>query len=143
MTCDCRCRLYIPLSSYSNHDFPVTSPIQFYRDRIHQDLACPEIPDNCKHQNGGCEDECIQVDEKNHYCKCKPGSKLADDGKHCKNCGHIRADIVFVLDSSNSISFDSFYNGIHFVTEFMDFLKRVGMIEKDRVTFFEEIECEY
>ena len=45
-----------------------------------------------------------------------------------ENCGQIRADIVFVLDSSISVSESEFEKSLRFVVEFMDFLHQARMI---------------
>ena len=39
--------------------------------------------DECRRRNGGCTQKCVNTDG-SFVCKCKPGFKLAADGKTCK-----------------------------------------------------------
>ena len=51
------------------------------------------------------------------------------DGYHCKldkDCDRVRVDVIFVLDSSNSLAGDDFSEELGVVREFIEFCKNVS-----------------
>ena len=64
-------------------------------------------------------------------CKCRPGYTLDKDGYHCKldkDCDRVRVDVIFVLDSSNSLAGDDFSEELGVVREFIEFCKNVSRL---------------
>ena len=53
------------------------------------------------------------------------------DGYHCKldkDCDRVRVDVIFVLDSSNSLAGDDFSEELGVVREFIEFCKNVSRL---------------
>ena len=73
----------------------------------------------------------------NFRCACNTGYSLALDGRHCvrsPECGHVRVDVVFVLDTSNSVSHQSYKNALGVVVEFVRFIQRVSLVCHRRIS---------
>ena len=105
---------------------------QFFHDKIYADWR----------MNGGCQHVCLDTG----ICACRPGYQLDDDGIHCyptpppptllpeptvesgSPCGHVRVDVVFVIDSSNSIGHKDFARALMFVVNFIEFFRAVNNI---------------
>ena len=63
-------------------------------------------------------------------CGCHEqfGFELTEDGLHCKkseHCGHVRADVVFILDTSLSVDDDDFQDELAIVVHFVRFIQQV------------------
>ena len=102
---------------------------QFFHDKIRRDVACPTRPTSCSDRNGGCQHICVRDNQRSFHCECKTGYTLHNDGFHCKrsaNCGHVRVDVVFVLDTSNSVSHESFRDELGIVVHFVRFIQKVS-----------------
>lgn len=39
---------------------------------------------SCSINNGGCEQDCVQLSEDHYKCQCQPGYQLKTDGKSCE-----------------------------------------------------------
>ena len=48
---------------------------------VESDSVCAVNP--CSVGNGGCAHDCIFT-HITHYCKCRPGYRLMEDGKQCE-----------------------------------------------------------
>ena len=73
------------------------------------------------------------------HCKCRPGYTLDKDGYHCKldkDCDRVRVDVIFVLDSSNSLAGDDFSEELGVVREFIEFCKNVS-----RLSIIQFLQC--
>ena len=53
------------------------------------------------------------------------GRRRDDRFQNPNNCGHVRVDVVFVLDTSNSISHEGFRDALGIVTHFVKFFEKV------------------
>ena len=101
---------------------------QFFRAKIREDVFCPAQPKSCDVNdglNGDCEQICVQDTPLSHHCECKYGFTLAEDGRHCirsQDCGHVRVDVVFVLDTSNSVHDSNYTAALEMVVLFVKFV---------------------
>ena len=131
----------------------VPSFSQYFRKRIRQSIICPPTALTCDDRNGGCQHICVNLlttadssssiasgpssSPTNFRCACNTGYSLALDGLHCvrsPECGHVRVDVVFVLDTSNSVSHQSYKNALGVVVEFVRFIQRVSLVCHRRIS---------
>ena len=105
---------------------------QFFRDKIRRTLLdCrtappPPLIHPCDVQNGGCQHYCIRDGGQNHHCECGKGYQLQDTTRcvKIKEC-HVNVDVVFVIDSSDSVTEKSFEDAMILIKEFVRFIEQV------------------
>ncbi|XP_066182548.1 multiple epidermal growth factor-like domains protein 6 [Sylvia atricapilla] len=47
---------------------------------------------SCSNNNGGCEQDCVQLSEDHYKCQCQPGYQLRTDAKSCEGALGVMAD---------------------------------------------------
>ena len=107
---------------------------QFYNDKIRRNLwTCrsgppppPPPPRPCNRH--GCQQICIPRGV-SYQCACGPGYKLQADGKSCKKECHVNVDVVFVVDTSRSVTPKSFRDSMNILREFIRFIEQVNILQ--------------